>query len=59
MLLYNTLTAAYLAYLPFRGVPGGALLWPAVALHVALAILLAFAWRASRPAPVSPAGAKP
>jgi hypothetical protein len=53
MCLYNTLTAAYLAYLPLRGVPGGALLWPAVALHVVLAVLLTAAWRASRSARAS------
>jgi hypothetical protein len=53
MWLYNTLTAAYLAYLPLRGVSGGALLWPAVALHVVLAVLLTAAWRASRSARAS------
>jgi len=48
MLTYNALIALYLAYLFSAEHQGGALLWPAVALHAAVAILLVWAWRAER-----------
>jgi len=48
MLVYNAAIALYLAYLfAFRQV-GGVLLWPAVALHAAVAALLVVAWRRSK-----------
>jgi len=47
MLIYNVLAALYLAYV---GVTGrvGILLWPAVAVHVALSLLLVRAWMKER-----------
>ena len=44
MLTYNTLAALYFLYLAIRGQWAGPLLWPAVAVHAVLAILLARAW---------------
>jgi hypothetical protein len=44
MLIYSTVVALYLAYLGFAGGLTGVLLWPAVALHAVLAILLGRAW---------------
>jgi hypothetical protein len=41
MLAYSTAVAAYLAYLGSSGAASGALLWPAVGLHLILSILLA------------------
>ena len=46
MFTYSTLVALYLAYLGFAGGLGGVLLWPAVALHAVLTILLGRAWLA-------------
>jgi hypothetical protein len=40
MLIYNVLIALYLAYLGTVVHLGGALLWPAVALHATMALLL-------------------
>jgi Ca2+/Na+ antiporter len=40
MLLYNVLIALYLAYLGTAGHLDGLLLWPAVALHAVVALLL-------------------
>jgi hypothetical protein len=40
MLFYGAAVTAYLAYVGFAG-GGGALLWPAVALHAVLTALLA------------------
>jgi hypothetical protein len=40
MLTYSTILTLYLAYLGFAGGLTGILLWPVVALHVALTILL-------------------
>ena len=44
MLAYNALVALYLAYLGaaglYGGMPGGLLLWPAVALHAVVAVSL-------------------
>jgi hypothetical protein len=47
MLTYGTIVALYLAYLGFAGGLTGVLLWPAVALHVVLSILLGRAWLAT------------
>ena len=47
MLIYSTLVALYLAYLGLATGLTGALLWPAVALHLVLSILLGRAWRAA------------
>ena len=47
MLLYCTFVTLYLAYLGFAGGLAGVLLWPAVALHVVLSILLGRAWLAT------------
>ena len=48
MLVYNAAIALYLAHIfAFRHV-GGVLLWPAVALHAAVAALLVAAWRRSK-----------
>ena len=44
MLIYSTVVALYLAYLGFTGGLTGILLWPAVALHAVLSILLGRAW---------------
>jgi len=44
MLIYSTVVALYLAYLGFTGGLTGVLLWPAVALHAVLSILLGRAW---------------
>lgn len=44
MLIYNTVVALYLAYLGFAGGLIGVLLWPAVAVHLILSILLGRAW---------------
>lgn len=43
MLTYSALTTLYFAYLGVSGVVG-ILLWPAVAVHAVLSILLARAW---------------
>jgi len=40
MLIYSAAVGVYLAALGFAGGATGALLWPAVALHVVLAALL-------------------
>jgi len=40
MLIYNVLIALYLAYLGSVGHLAGLLLWPVVALHAAIALLL-------------------
>lgn len=41
MFIYSAAVALYLAYLGFAGSASGALLWPAVVVHVVLAALLA------------------
>jgi hypothetical protein len=41
MLVYTTLVMAYLTYVGLRGEGTGPLLWPAVAVHTVLALLLA------------------
>ena len=45
MLVYNGLVALYLARLGTVGHLGGVLLWPGVALHALVALLLVWAWR--------------
>jgi hypothetical protein len=50
MLGYNLLATIYLLYLGIVGKPAGALLWPAVALHLLLTALLATERVAARPA---------
>jgi Ca2+/Na+ antiporter len=45
MLTYNVLVALFLAYLFLAGHIGGVLLWPGVALHAVVALLLVFIWR--------------
>jgi hypothetical protein len=44
MLTYGTIVALYLAYVGASGT-AGVLLWPAVAVHAVLSILLVRAWR--------------
>jgi hypothetical protein len=41
MLTYTVLVALYLGYMGVRGGWGGPLLWPAIAVHAVLALLLA------------------
>ena len=45
MLAYNALVAVYLAYLGLAAHLAGLLLWPAVAEHVVVTLLLVGAWR--------------
>jgi hypothetical protein len=47
MLTYSTVVTLYFVYLGFAGGLTGVLLWPVVALHVVLSILLGRAWLAS------------
>lgn len=44
MSTYCTVATLYLTYMGFSGLQG-ILMWPAVAVHAALSILLAWAWR--------------
>jgi hypothetical protein len=44
MLVYNSLVGLYLAYVGTAGGMSGVLLWPAAAVHLLLAALLAAAW---------------
>ena len=44
MLIYNVLIAVYLAYLGTIGHAGGLLLWPGVALHAVVALVLVWTW---------------
>ena len=48
MLIYNVLISLYLAYLGTVGHLGGLLLWPGVALHAVVALLLGWTWRDER-----------
>jgi len=48
MLAYNVLTALFLLYLIEVEHLGGALVWPAVAIHAAVAMLLIWTWRTGR-----------
>ena len=45
MLIYNVLIASYLAHLGAVRHLGGSMLWPAVALHAVVALLLLWTWR--------------
>ena len=47
MLTYSAAVTLYLAYLGFAGGLAGVFLWPAVALHAVLSILLGRAWLAT------------
>lgn len=47
MLTYSVIITLYLAYLGLVGGFAGVFLWPAVALHVVLSILLGRAWMAT------------
>src|SRR5512136_97485 len=47
MLIYSALVTLYLAYLGFAGGWAGVFLWPAVALHAVLSIVLGRAWLAT------------
>ena len=49
VLAYNLLAALYLAWLGVAHRPAGILLWPAVAEHVLVALLLAARMRDARP----------
>jgi hypothetical protein len=48
MLLYNSLSALYLAILGAGGESAGPLLWPVVLFHAVMTILLARAWLQER-----------
>ena len=48
MLIYNAVIALYLAYLGTVRHLGGLLLWPGVALHAVVALLLIWTWRNER-----------
>ena len=50
MLTYGTLVTMYLSYLGVRGEWVGPLLWPAVALHATLTLLLSREWFKSQKA---------
>ena len=57
MLIYSVLVTLLLAYLGIRGEWVGTLLWPAVAVHAVMTLLLARAWlRTRRRAPRQTAG---
>jgi hypothetical protein len=47
MLIYSAAVTLYLTYLGIAGGFSGVLLWPAVALHAVLTMLLGRAWRAT------------
>lgn len=51
MLTYSGLVTLYLVYLGICGEWVGLLLWPAVAVHAILTILLVFAWFKERKSP--------
>jgi hypothetical protein len=48
MLIYNALVSVYLTYLARVGHVEGPLLWPAIALHGVVALLLVWIWRGER-----------
>jgi hypothetical protein len=50
MLTYNLLAMLYLVYIGVN-IGAGTLLWPAVAFHAGLSVLLVLAWRKERQAP--------
>ena len=47
-LVYNALIAAFLAYLALVQHMSGPLLWPVVALHAVVSVLIIATWRARR-----------
>jgi hypothetical protein len=49
MLSYSALVTLYLAYVGFAGSFTGTLLWPAVALHAILSVVLGRLWLAENP----------
>ncbi len=49
MLCYSLLVTLYLAYLGIGGEWVGSLLWPAVAVHAGLSVLLVRAWWKEQP----------
>jgi len=51
MLVYNALIAPFLAYLFVAGPFAGVLLWPAVAVHALVALLMAWTWIVERRTP--------
>ncbi len=53
MVAYNLLVAPFLAYVGTLGHLGGLLLWPAVALHAAVGLLLIWTWHTERRARAS------
>jgi hypothetical protein len=50
MVTYNLLVALFLAYVGTAEHLGGPLLWPAVVLHAAVALLLVWTWCTAQPA---------
>jgi len=48
MLTYSAVVTLYLGYVGFAGGSGGILLWPAVAGHAVLTLVLAWAWLKER-----------
>jgi hypothetical protein len=61
MLTYSSLATLYLFYLGLGGEWSGKLLWPALAVHAVLTILLAWAWfneRKTREAKTTEVGEK-
>ena len=44
VLTYNLLVTTYLMYLGFGGALVGILLWPAIAIHAVLTVLVAYVW---------------
>ena len=54
MLTYSVLTTAYLAYIGLAGAWVGPLLWPAVALHAILTVLIARLWFIKRKTGAAP-----
>jgi hypothetical protein len=44
MLTYNLLVTTYLMYLGFGGTLVGILLWPAIAIHAVLTLLVSYVW---------------
>jgi len=44
LMAFNVLATVYLAYMGAGGLFTGILLWPAVALHAFLSVLLGYAW---------------
>lgn len=51
LLVYNALIALYLTWLGWRWHMGGTLLWPAAALHFAVALLLGWSLTSTRGSP--------